>query len=270
LEDTNFYPEEPEFDSSLRNVDYSRRHGPNEILDPPGPRYVNSSVGARGASGPTQEWTFDHPYQPSRREREEFKTSQYEDQFAARVRQPPPLEDNSEPPNRGYLRLQQRCAFLEKDNEELRGYIAEMRSAQGPVHDDGYYVQTADRLNLQIQSWVARNSKTISDPYIPDNLAREVFKFVERLGENGKKSLQSLTSDHSSLQMLYKYSRSRIAVIRHIIALFLFQSIFHPFAVGLDEGQSELQYKIQECIFSQGSFVYSYSLMGQSEKWRKY
>lgn len=125
--------------------------------------------------------------------------------------------------------------LLEKDNEELRAYIATMRSSQGPVHDDGYYVQATDRLNSQIQSWVRNHPRIFSHPYISHEKAREVFKILETLGENGEESLEYLRSGNSSLQILYKQSRSRIAIIRHIIALFLFQRIFHPFAAGLDE-----------------------------------
>jgi hypothetical protein len=154
--------------------------------------------------------------------------------------------------DRAHAQVQEKCLALEKDNEELRAYIATMRSAQGPIHDDGYYVQGIERLNYQIQSWVVKMTKSVSNTQISYYNAESILKGLEELGDNGEETLDMLRSGNTSLQKLYSQPRTRIALVRHVIALFFFDRIFDPFAFGLDEDKSELLWDIQDGIFSQG------------------
>lgn len=165
----------------------------------------------------------------------------------------PAITGNVEPNlERAHAQLQEKCFALEKDNEELRAYIATMRSAQGPIHDDGYYVQGVERLNYQIQSWVVKITKSISDTRLSYNTPDKIIKALENLGENGEETVEILKSGRTSLQRLYEQPRTRIALIRHVIALFFYDRIFYPFAFGLEEEQSDQLWDIQDGIFSQG------------------
>jgi hypothetical protein len=174
----------------------------------------------------------------------------------------PPLAQGSRRPattgnagpnlERAHNQLQEKCFALEKDNEELRAYIATMRSAQGPIHDDGYYVQGVERLNYQVQSWVVKITKSVPDTRLSYNTQDRIMKALEDLGDNGEETVDMLKSGKTSLQRLYEQPRTRIALVRHVIALFFYDRIFYPFAFGLEEEQSDQLRNIEDGIFSQG------------------
>jgi hypothetical protein len=127
-----------------------------------------------------------------------------------------------------------------------------MRSAAGPINDDGYYVQGVERLNYQIQSWVVKMTKSVSDKRISHRNSDRILEGLEELGETSEETLEMLRSEETSLQRLYEQPRTRIALVRHVIALFFFDRIFNPFAFGLEEDISDQLWSIQDGIFSQG------------------
>jgi hypothetical protein len=127
-----------------------------------------------------------------------------------------------------------------------------MRSAAGPINDDGYYVQGVERLNYQIQSWVVKMTKSVPDKRISHRNSDRILEGLEELGETSEETLEMLRSEETSLQRLYEQPRTRIALVRHVIALFFFDRIFNPFAFGLEEDISDQLWSIQDGIFSQG------------------
>jgi hypothetical protein len=122
---------------------------------------------------------------------------------------------------------------MEHDNEQLRGYIATMRSAQDPICDEDHYVRGFEGLRRNIDSWVAKQYKLNSKQALRDSCAYEIVELISRLGEHGAKAGNTLQGGKYSIRSLYRERRTRIPLIRHIIAIHLFHEIFYPFAFGL-------------------------------------
>jgi hypothetical protein len=141
--------------------------------------------------------------------------------------------------------------LLRADNERLRTYIATKETELQPRHPEDYYVQNFQELRTELEMWIAKQAKTSAATGLSD---AEVSKLLVRLagfGRCGKLSAETL-SLNNTVQKQYSATGSRIQLIRHIVAVFLFDQVFSPFVVGLSRELSEALGWIEDDILSQG------------------
>lgn len=151
------------------------------------------------------------------------------------------------------LGFQERCEALENDNEQLRAYIATMRNAQGPILDEGYYSRGFDGLRREIDSWVAKQYKKNANQSLSDDAPSVIVRIVSLFGDHGLACSHFLQSEEYSIQMLYNERRTRIPLIRHVIAIILFDQVFDRFAFGLTRDSSDYTQSIEDSILQQSS-----------------
>jgi hypothetical protein len=122
---------------------------------------------------------------------------------------------------------------LKNDNTTLRNIIVQTKHAPEPLKVESYYVDNLDRLNQFISSKVAEVSKMARNHKICEKEGKEVLRVVGEVGKYG--DLVRKVLGHGLLWNLEGQVRGRIAVMRHIIALFLYQYVFGGFAFGMDD-----------------------------------
>ena len=130
-------------------------------------------------------------------------------------------------------------ARMTRRMEHLERCIAETKSPQAPNKVESYYIKQLERLNQFISSKVAdlckrEHTKTFQ---APEQAIHNVLRTLQELGPHGRETATML--GQGLLWTLDTDIRRRIAVLRHIIALFLQSYVFDPFAFGLDQHTSK-------------------------------
>jgi hypothetical protein len=148
--------------------------------------------------------------------------------------------------------LKEENDHLRKDNGQLRTYIVDMESGKGPLHDEEYYIQGFEELRGAIESWIAKHSKANSGQALSEQAQVEVSGILAKLGDQGALSSKFLNAERHDIRSLYGNRRSCIALIRHVVALFLFTEVFEPFAFGLPQSFSDELKWMKRDIFSRG------------------
>lgn len=127
--------------------------------------------------------------------------------------------------------------LLKQDNATLRAVIANSKSSAAPCHEESYYVEHLDGLNHLIQSSVAKAFKQSCNQNLSEEAGNTVLDIISSIDPWGKQTVETLS--RVTIWTLHKDARKRIALVRHIIALFLWDSVFDPFAFGLEKNISE-------------------------------
>jgi chromosome segregation ATPase len=132
--------------------------------------------------------------------------------------------------------------------EHLERCIAETRSPEAPNKVESYYIKKLERLNQYISSKVAdlckrEHAKTFR---ASERAINNVLRTLQELEPHGGVAATML--GQGSLWTLDTDVRRRIAVIRHIIALFLQSCVFDSFAFGLDPHASLILRKTEDTI----------------------
>lgn len=148
--------------------------------------------------------------------------------------------------------------LLRVDNERLRTYIATKETQLQPSQTEDYYVQNFRELRTGLEMWIAKQAKTSAATSMSDADASKLLESLAGLGRKGKLSAQYLRLNNT-VQKLYCTTGSRIQLIRHVVAVFLFDQIFGPFAVGLPRELSDALEWIDNDILSQGDSWYNWS-----------
>ena len=121
--------------------------------------------------------------------------------------------------------------ILRNDNQSLRMYIDSMRNAQEPIRGEEKYTQAFEDLNNKITSWILTQSKKNADVTLKDaNIRTAIMTKIKSFGKYG---VHTATQIEPTLQQLYASKKTRAPLIRHILALFLFDRVFDPFAFAL-------------------------------------
>jgi hypothetical protein len=151
--------------------------------------------------------------------------------------------------------MEEKCELIQKDNENLREYITSMSKAQEPIRGEDFYVQSFEELRGHIQSWMAKNSKLNAKEILAEGVQTEVVAFLDKCGPHG-----IITSKKfgSQIRELWTSRRTRVPLLRHIVALFLFETVFDRFAFGHDRAASEYLKWIEGDLFRQGTFLTQY------------
>jgi hypothetical protein len=126
--------------------------------------------------------------------------------------------------------LRDDCKQLSNDNTSLRTQILSMRSPQDPVHDDAYYSRRLVQLNEMIKSWVASLFKFKK---IDHDIQNAEEKRLVRLLEFANGEGPSTSYMKGSIRDMLHVPRKRIALVRHLLAIYLFQMVFTKFCFGL-------------------------------------
>lgn len=149
-------------------------------------------------------------------------------------------------------RLKSENAMLRTDNEQLRTYIVKMEPNDlKPLRDEEYYIQGIEELKSDVEMWSARHGKANVSHTLSKSSEVKLFELLEKLGEPGRGSSQFLQK-HQATQIWYSNARTRIPLIRHVVALFLFRQVLEPFAVGLPPALSDALVWIDEDVMSHG------------------
>jgi hypothetical protein len=141
------------------------------------------------------------------------------------------------------------CHLLEKDNELLRSVIANMNSARQPLLNEDHYGREFDGLKGEIENWAVRQSKKSNPESFGQASMDEVIGILESLGNYGKQSAMFL---QPKLFMLYQYRPTRMALIRHVNGLFIFDMVLSRYTFGFSREGSNYHEEIEDQLFQQG------------------
>lgn len=153
--------------------------------------------------------------------------------------------------------LADQLARLKQENSALLSSISKANSAQGPVNQETYYVDEFDSLNHLIQSSVAKMFKWSCETELPSYAIDKVHKFLECIEPHGNNTLKMLTAYNLEISILHKNAAQRIALVRHLIAVLLWDKVLRHFAFGLD-GEIDKNLRAVEQQLISGSSLLNY------------
>lgn len=139
-------------------------------------------------------------------------------------------------------------------NASLNMYISNLNRAQAVVQQDSDYVDELDTLNHNIQRSIASMFKWSCDRNLPEEAEAKVISALIEFEPFGKKTLEMLGRCGVTIPALHKDSTTRIVLIRHLIALFLLDKVFQPFAFGLDTNVNKNMSAVEDAVFASGTF----------------
>lgn len=151
--------------------------------------------------------------------------------------------------------------LLKEDNTALRSVIANSKATLSAVHEESHYIGHLDGLNHFIQSSVAKAYKSNSNENLSEEAGLKVLDILSKIDPHGRKTVETLS--HATIWTLHKTGRKRIGLVRHIIALFLWSSVFNPFAFGLEKSISDNLRIVEDSLLSGNLWVgQAYSRIG--------
>lgn len=145
---------------------------------------------------------------------------------------------------------------LKSDIDSLRTYISNTKKAPSPTHVESYYVERLDQLNQFISSKVADLCKAdASKTYrISAQAGSGVLDALAEHKPHGKRA--SVVLSRGLIWSLHNDPRRRIAVMRHIVAFFLWIHVFRVYAFSLDIMTSDALTEIEDSICSMGMSIF--------------
>jgi DNA repair exonuclease SbcCD ATPase subunit len=151
--------------------------------------------------------------------------------------------------NSAHEPLLKRCSALDKDNDELRSQIANAGSAQEPLREENYYILQFNQINIDIESWAAKESRTVPTDLSGEHLSN-IASWVKELGNLSSIAEETL---NTLLLRFQEDRRIRIALTRYIVGVILFNIILDRFTFGLPRESSDYFMEIEREIYNQGS-----------------
>jgi hypothetical protein len=130
--------------------------------------------------------------------------------------------------------LAHQMAQLKQENTALLCSISKGNNAMGPVNAETYYVDVFDSLNHLIQSSVARMFKRSCNVELSSDASSKVITLLASFNPCGTRTLEMLGSYDQNIAALHESAVPRMALVRHLIALVLWDKILRRFAFGLD------------------------------------
>jgi len=134
--------------------------------------------------------------------------------------------------------------LLQKDNDRLRGQIVNMCSAQQPIHDENWFILQFNEIGMDIESWVVKESP--SNPSVAISVA-EQEALVAEISAWGEMAGHAAEMLGDKLAEIYQNRRKRIPLIRHVVAILLFEGVFDMFTFGFHSGTSDYFKKMELC-----------------------
>ena len=165
-------------------------------------------------------------------------------------------------------KLIQQADFLRADNEKLRNSIVTSGTALNPVHDEDYYIHGFEELKADLEMWVVRHTRGNSHRSMSNDEASDFFESLTALGPHGKDSSSFLRAN-CSLEIWIKQPRTRFILFQHIIAMFLLEQVFAPFAIGLSASYSDALLWVTDSLLAQGNSVFMNGIDNSEEQFGK-
>lgn len=128
---------------------------------------------------------------------------------------------------------------LQLQNEEFRAQIFAMGTGGGPLNDEEFYSTNWEELKCLVEKQIVKLSKAQVKQTLPEAEQTKILHRLSKLGPRGVKCADFLRSDGHSLQKLYNENHWRHSLLRHIVALFLLDRVFEPFAFGISQELSD-------------------------------
>ena len=125
------------------------------------------------------------------------------------------------------------------------------------MYDDGYYVREFEKLNEAMKSWVASAFKAKQMERQLSNEEESQIKEALKAYHPGRSFLSMLQLTRSSVRAVSQRPRTRMAFVRFIISLHMFQHIFRPFCFGVSDETRRLMSNIMESVCAKGLLSYS-------------
>jgi hypothetical protein len=158
-----------------------------------------------------------------------------------------------------------KIAELEAQIKEFRTQVFEMGSGHGPIKTEEYYSSNFEALGCLIEKEIVKLSKVHRNYTLTDLQTSQVLSYISEVGTLGQKCSDLLKSEGTySLQNLYSQGKLRILLIRHVIALFLYERIFDPFAFGVSREVSDCLRSVDRDIMFRGTLARNTALIGQT------
>lgn len=166
----------------------------------------------------------------------------------------------------GYMRraegkeraLMDRCKAIEGDNDGLRELINSKSRPQEPTHAEDFYIQSFDDLKSGIIDFIAKHSKQNSKETLTPATQTKILSAIAEFGVTGQATAQFLKLH---LLPLYTSRQFRIHLLRHIVAIYLFDQIFNRFAYPVTPETSDYLRRIEDNLFCQGLPVNKFLLI---------
>lgn len=141
---------------------------------------------------------------------------------------------------------------MEAKVKELRSQIYSMATGRATVHDDDYYAGKFNELKCLIETEMLKLSQAHKGHVLSDEVPERLVEKLRDMGENGENCCKGLASGGYSIQVLYSRGILRHALLRHIVALYLFERVFEPFAFGLTDEVSRAFKVVDNNILAKG------------------
>lgn len=142
-------------------------------------------------------------------------------------------------------------ASLREDNELIRSQIYRADRAVGPIRGEEFYIQSFQELSGEFENWAVRNTRAGKQQVLIKADETSLLALIKELSVDGKATMQFLGSKNI-LREWYSGVRTRIVLVRHIVALFLYSQVFEPIVFGLPPDAAKVLHAIENNIFSQG------------------
>ena len=146
--------------------------------------------------------------------------------------------------------LEERCLILEKDNDLLREQITNMTSAQEPIHEEEWFILQFTQIGMEIESWVAKQTHAAPSAAISAANQEALVYEISTWGETGSHAADFV---RTQLREINQNGRKKIGLIRHIIAVFLFEHVLDRFAFGFRREESTYFKHLEIDMCSHGS-----------------
>ena len=137
----------------------------------------------------------------------------------------------------------------EKDNALLRAQITDMTSAQEPIREERYYILEFNQIGIDVESWAVKETRTMPTQSLSKADSFTIVSELVASGEHGKKAAKWFGNKD---KRFFQERRNRIAVIRHVVAVVLFDRVFDRFAFGFSREQSMYFDEIEKRICLNG------------------
>lgn len=147
-------------------------------------------------------------------------------------------------------KLEANRIIFEKDNQSLRVYIKSIKTAQTQLRTDTHYADGLQGLNRQIQEWVANIFIGIPKKQkLTERAGAELLGILSEIVPYGNTTAVLLKQN---ITKAYEEPHKRVAVARHIFALYLWERVFTPFAFGLSREESTKYRRIEQNMIANG------------------
>ena len=167
--------------------------------------------------------------------------------------------DHAEAKAKTYFQeLKNTCNVYEKvkaENEAFREQIFAISTGRGPLHEESYYIQKPESVKNLIQQGALKLCRVQGNETLSSDREKAVLKALGRMGEYGGPAFAMFNETEYTLPLLYENKTWRIALIRHIIAVFLMERVFSPFVFGVGRELSDGLKYIQNDIIEHGTYL---------------